>query len=431
MNNTLVTDLKSQVTSLAACVEDIRKASETNQTSAETLSRVIDVAREDLHNTAQHVNDSTEELTEIPSQIRDAIANINAHQPTPHTPYRDAVLTEAAKSPPTRAAPRTSPLCTDRTRANAAIKERQILLDIEPGHKIFNDDTPRGEMAHSLQKALTNMQGPKGPSLQVKALTRIRNGGYVVEMATAEAATWVRDPIRKLILTESLGGNIQVKDRTYSLLIPFVPIATRIDDQAILRNIERTNNIPTNSIVQMKWIKDPRRHERNQRVAHALMSLNIPQAANKLIEHGLYLDHGRLHPRKDKREPIRCLKCQRWGHMAKACPEEKDTCGTCGGEHRHSNCNSYRTFFCVNCRTNEHSSSNKECPEYISQRDALNVRTPENLMPYSPTEEPWTQVSLPPKSSEPIIHSQPPPPSTPRNRSPAPMEQRTINWMME
>ena len=97
------------------------------------------------------------------------------------------------------------------------------------------------------------------------------------------------------------------------------------------------------------------------------MSLNTPQAANKLIKGGVYHDHGKLRARKDKKEPLRCLKCQQWGHMAKACPEEKDTCGTCGGEHCHSNCNSYCTYFCVSCRSKEHGSLDRECPEYIAQ----------------------------------------------------------------
>ena len=82
--------------------------------------------------------------------------------------------------------------------------------------------------------------------------------------------------------------------------------------------------------------------------------------------------------------------------MAKNCTEDKDTCGTCGGEHQHAKCNSYRMYFCVNCRSSSRSSSDKECPEYKAQLAILNARTPENSMPYFPTEETWTQVSLSP-----------------------------------
>jgi len=160
------------------------------------------------------------------------------------------------------------------------------------------------------------------------------------------------------------------------------------------------------------------------------MFLNDPKAANKLIQGGMYYDLGKLQPLKNKREPLRCLKCQRWGHMAKNCTEEKDTCGTCGGEHCHTSCNSYRTLYCVNCRSPSHSSTDKECPEYKSQLKALNARTPENSMPYFPTEEPWMQVALPPKPSGPITPSQPHPAEAcqPDDTS---VQQWTLDWMVE
>ena len=214
LSDALASNLEFQVSSLVACLVDTRKAVETNKNLAEALLRTIDEAWDDLHNTAQFMNDTVEELTGIPSQIMEAVSNAYPQQATHHTPYRDALLMDTDEVPPPKAAPRTLSPCTDNSRANAAIKERQILLDIQPGHSIFNDDTPHSEMAHALQKALKNMQAPEGPSLQVKALTCIRNGGFVVEMDSAEAAAWVRDPIRKLILTESLGGNIRLKDRT-------------------------------------------------------------------------------------------------------------------------------------------------------------------------------------------------------------------------
>jgi len=95
--------------------------------------------------------------------------------------------------------------------------------------------------------------------------------------------------------------------------------------------------------------------------------------------------------------------------MAKNCMEKKDTCGTCRGEHHHSNCNSYCTYYCVNCKSTSHSSADKECPEYKAQLNVLNAHTPENLMPYFLTDELWMQVTLPPKPSGPIILPHPHP----------------------
>ena len=310
---TLTDDLKAQVTSLVMCIANVRETIEVNKAAAVTLTRTINVARNDLHNTAQVVNNLVKELSDIPSQIKDAILTMAspASPPPPHhgthnSPYRDALIQEPRVTTATPPAPSS---CPDGTRANAAIKERQILLDIDPDHPSLNGETPRSEMINMIQKALMSLQEISSPSFKIKALIQLRNGGFVVELSTPEAATWVRDPTRKLILIESLGGNVCMKDRTYNLLIPFVPISTRIN-KSIWCSIEQGNEIPCNSITQMKWIKDPSRRKGNQRVAHALMSLNSPKAANRLISKGIYYNQGKLCARKDKREPLSCLKCQ-------------------------------------------------------------------------------------------------------------------------
>ena len=342
-------------------------------------------------------------------------------------PYRDALTAEPQ---PSRLTQKITTLCPDDTGANTAVKERQILLDFDPNHLTLNKNTPHREVVNMVQRALTNLQDQSGPTLQARALIHLQNGGYVIELTSAKAAAWVRDPIRKQILTQSLGGNACIKDRLYNLLVPFVPITGNINNEHMLRDIEKTNDIPANSITQMHWIKDPQKRGRNQCVAHTQMSLNSPKAANKLIRDSMYFDFGILRPYKDKKEPLCCLKCQHWGHMAKNCTKTKDTCGTCASEHCHSKCNSYCTYYCMNCRSPSHSSSDKECPEYKTQLEALNARTPENSMLYFPTEELWTQVSLPPKPTGPIIHSQPPVEGTPQ-QCPAVIQQRTIDWMLQ
>jgi len=134
----------------------------------------------------------------------------------------------------TKPAARNPHTCSDDIRASVAIKERQILLDTGSDHPTLNEDIPRKEVTNLIQKALTDLQEHGGLSLQMKALINLRNRGYIIEMASAEAAAWVRDPVRKLILTESLGGNVHIKDRTYNLLIPFVPVATKVDDKSTL-----------------------------------------------------------------------------------------------------------------------------------------------------------------------------------------------------
>ncbi|KAI5988471.1 hypothetical protein F5J12DRAFT_707014, partial [Pisolithus orientalis] len=85
---------------------------------------------------------------------------------------------------------------------------------------------------------------------------------------------------------------------------------------------------------------------------------------------------------KDKREPIHCLKCQKFSHFAKDCKANHNTCGTCGAKHRTSKCKSCKMYYCVACDTPDHASSDQECPEFVRKCADLDSRTPDNAMPY-------------------------------------------------
>ncbi|KIM57737.1 hypothetical protein SCLCIDRAFT_51437, partial [Scleroderma citrinum Foug A] len=79
-----------------------------------------------------------------------------------------------------------------------------------------------------------------------------------------------------------------------------------------------------------------------------------------------------------------------WGHMAKDCRENEDTCSTCAGNHRMNICMAYKTYCCVNCGSMDHGSWGCKCPEFIWCCHDLDANTPKNQMPYFPTSEPWT-----------------------------------------
>jgi hypothetical protein len=102
--------------------------------------------------------------------------------------------------------------------------------------------------------------------------------------------------------------------------------------------------------------------------------------------------------RKNKREPIRCAKCQRYGHMAKECLSHKDTCANCAEEHRTSDCSNKNRTCCISCESEDHASWNRNCPEFERCCTDTDSRYPENTMPYYPTDDIWTQVQAPPKA---------------------------------
>jgi len=76
--------------------------------------------------------------------------------------------------------------------------------------------------------------------------------------------------------------------------------------------------------------------------------------------------------------PVRCLKCQKFGHTVKFC-HGKLCCPRCGGQHQFTDC-SYREvaarpedLHCPNCGQG-HSAAFKECPAYIKAVEITTIK---------------------------------------------------------
>ena len=399
-------------------IRDLQETSAHNRTSAEILSRVIDDANTNFQRSAEAINESVEEISAVPIALREYTRDLAPTQHDNSTPYRDAVLNDNNPPPPPSKPKRiiapqrpTYPL-EDHAKANITTKERQILIDIspdlDPNHPSITPAASKDILVKHLQDAFNAVCEPEDPPATIKALTKLRNGGVIVEFGNSEIVKRTKNPLTRSALTSKLASNIRIKDRLFSLVVSFVPICTNIENADTLRNIELINDLPENSIAKLRWIKDPARRKPTQRVAHAFISLTSPQVANQIIRDGICINHEKLRAHKDKKEPLRCLKCQRWGHFSKECRHQSDVCGSCAGPHRESNCNSYATFYCVNCKSDHHGSASKECPEFIKRCEELDARHPDNALPYFPTDDPNSSMPLPPRRTSGIVETRPP-----------------------
>lgn len=91
----------------------------------------------------------------------------------------------------------------------------------------------------------------------------------------------------------------------------------------------------------------------------------------------LYCGFVRYRVREYMTKPIRCFKCQEFGHVANVC-KRKMRCVRCGGEHEYGKCGKGMRVKCCNCGGN-HSAAYWGCEVMKREVEVQQVRRKERL----------------------------------------------------
>jgi len=73
--------------------------------------------------------------------------------------------------------------------------------------------------------------------------------------------------------------------------------------------------------------------------------------------------------------PLRCFKCQKFGHSSRLCRNEA-VCHRCGGKHTDENCSNAAK--CINC-SGPHGASSRECPVWLREKEVQRVKVVKNI----------------------------------------------------
>ncbi len=302
--------------------------------------------------------------------------------------YRDALL---AKPPPTSRANADPKVLNDMDR-----KAKQILVDIfdKEGDNILMKSLT--SIIVKANEAIEDIKdGSKPKDIKVVAAFKTRRQAVLLTLNSKEAANWIREPLNEMEFTKSFSTDSHIRERTFNLIAPRVPITLEPSDDKHLHEIEEANSLNANSIRRARWIKPVERRRLEQTHAYAIITLTSADTANILIRDGLYICGTKVRPTKQKQEPIQCMKCRNWGHFASECTSAKDVCGNCGEGHRTSACKNRAKLYCAACKENTHASWSRNCPEFNRRCQIVDGRNPENAMPYFPTEHDWTLTVRP------------------------------------
>ena len=373
---------------------------------AEGITRNANV----LDATAKNYLSITKEAAEIHKNIAEASATIT--QAPPSTAPGRLLYSQVAA---TNAPPPAQNATAQKVQNRLGIQHRQFFITFNEGAQDTPKDTSEETcrlVKEKFSEALAKVADGNGTPTEVRTATILNKGGILFELRDARTAKWLREGDNREKVAEHFHPECFFRDRTYPILLRFVPITADIYDPDTIRKIESNLDLPAGSITGASWIKDPARRSRTQKVANVKLACSSPEVANKILTSTVRIEHRVVETQKETKDPVRCNKCQEYGHFAAKCASNTSTCGICGDSHRTNECNS-SNHWCVSCREASHSSISRDCPAFQSRLSMLNERSPEYTLPYYQTDEPWTW-ELPSKPLPPLL---PRPPRFPTHPS--------------
>ena len=239
------------------------------------------------------------------------------------------------------------------------------------------------EWIRSLDQEAHQVMSPAGQPIKVLQFTE--RGAILLKFESKEYTDHFNTYCRNNNLLRQICSTVKIQPHTYQVVIKFVPCDGSFSpkDNTQLCAIEAEHNLDKGAIVAAMWIKEPERHSPGQKTANVKVLCATPNAANRLLTECVFIANSRVVITKDIQEPIRCNKCQEYGHIREQCENPK-RCSNCTRAHPVTECNYPNDPHCVSCGTSSmHASSDRgNCPQFSRHLSTIDACLLENSMPY-------------------------------------------------
>ncbi|KAF8813530.1 hypothetical protein BYT27DRAFT_7251054 [Phlegmacium glaucopus] len=396
--------LASALFQIAALDKILREAGQAIRAVAYLLDKIEEAAiaataREAVNDQLTYMNDKLKTMTdhlgtalqrEVEKQFESLSMVTKGLAAAPSKSFKDALL---------GGTPAPGPNINPRILAREGIKARQFLVDFAADSGIR--ELSQSDVAKKFNEAIVGAGG-NTTIHKIRTVERLVNNRILGEFLTDDGAKWLAQQSHAddfIAAFGALGLGASIKKRSHPIIAYYVPLHLNTSNPAHFAEIEEANGMQKGDLLRIRWAKLPIRRTEKQTCGHLILTFSNPDAANRAKARGLVICNKKVSAAKYKKEPIRCLKCQGWNHVAAECVWKNDLCGTCGDEgHRTSDCSNQNRQRCISCGTDDHPSWARDCPTFLRKCRDFDLKHPANGLPFYPSQEPWTWASEPPRS---------------------------------
>ncbi|KAG0693418.1 hypothetical protein DFH29DRAFT_1007309 [Suillus ampliporus] len=253
---------KLVLTAISPQVAQIHVASENISTMATQMNTMQTKISESITNTNSNNIDAIIDSVDIGSRIekvQEAVTTLTSHvkEASQQGGYKAVLLTGIDNDA------NANPQATQRAARNA-IKARQILIDIPSDSPLAPGKVSHAQLVEKIKEALKMITKDDTPDLEIRAISQFRNGGTVIEMLTPQAAAHLRTKTVKEEFINVLDLKATLKERSYLVIIQFVPLTFNPSDAEQIQDLEQENGWEQESITSARWVKPPAKRTTTQ-----------------------------------------------------------------------------------------------------------------------------------------------------------------------
>ena len=188
-------------------------------------------------------------------------------------------------------------------------------------HYIQGPLKPKESSSNDLIDGLMTIQAQQReetpPSRAVRNVAIFDRPAMLLEFEFSKAkARFVDICDKNALLLCEVSPRAHICPRSYAVIFHFVPCKGPFDpdNEEHIHNIEKENDLNASSIISAFWCKHPENRTPNQTMAMLKVACMDTEMANKLLTGHIRVDDHLVNVCKDIHIPIRCIKCQEYGH---------------------------------------------------------------------------------------------------------------------